>query len=211
MSFKIFDLYAERYDDWFRRNRIVVENELKLLRRIGIDKPCLELGVGTGFFASLLGVDVGLDPSINVLRIARGRGIDVVQGFGELLPFKSSCFKTVLLIVTLCFLENPEAVATESIRVLVRGGKLVSCIVPGDSSWGKYYRKLGAEGHAFYSRARFFTVEEMNKLFEGVGLEILGAWGTLSFPPWETPRAEEPVEWVKGLDLGFVCVEYLKR
>lgn len=210
MSYRVFDLLADKYDEWYRRNRVIAENELKLIRSMGIERPCLEVGVGTGFFASALSVDVGIDPSIGMLRIARSRDLEVVQSFGEYLPFRRSCFRTILLIATLCFLDKPYEAILECTRVLAHGGKAISCIVPRDSSWGRYYQELGRRGHPFYSQARFLTVDEMNELFRSAGLELLGMWGTLSFTPWEEPRLEEPIPWSKGVDLGFICASYAK-
>ena len=208
MSFAIFDTYADRYDRWFEKNKVIAENELRLLRRFIRSKPVLEIGVGTGFFASKLGVDVGIDPSISMLSKARRRGLDVVQGFGERLPFRSRCFSTVLLVTTLCFLEEPETVLRESVRVLRSGGGIVVCIVPRDSSWGKHYAELGKRGHVFYSIARFYTVAEIDAMLGSLGLRRSRALGVLRFKPWEKPVPEEPVEWIEGLDLGFVCLEY---
>ena len=207
---RIFDTYADRYDSWYSRNRIIAENEVHLLKSIGIEHPCIEVGVGTGFFAKSIGIDIGLEPSLSMALKAWKRGVDVVIGFGELIPIKSNSMSMVFMIVTLCFLEKPIDVVKECIRILKRGGRLVSCIIPRDSSWGKYYQELGEKGHPLYSIAKLYTVDEMNMLFEGLGLNRVRALGTLSFKPWEEPRYEDPIEWNRDRDLGFVCVEYRK-
>ncbi len=208
MSFRVFDRYAERYDSWFERKWIIAYDELQVLRQFSLEKPCLEIGVGSGFFASRLGVDLGVDPSWNMLRIAKLRGIDVIQALGEMLPFRDKCVRTILIIVTLCFLENPERVLQECVRVLKENGKIIICIIPRDSSWGKHYTELGKKGHIFYSIARFYTVQEVTKLMTKHDFSLTKAIGTLSFRPDQKPKLEEPVKYKEELDLGFVCMEY---
>ena len=210
MSFSIFDEHADRYDLWYERNRVVAENELRLVSRFVRSKPVLEIGVGTGFFASKLGVDIGIDPALSMIVKARSRGVDVVQALGEYLPIRSRSISTVLLIVTLCFLEDAVAVLKEVARVLKPDGSVVACIVPKDSSWGAYYAELGKQGHVFYSRARFYTVNEVDELFKVFSMRRSRALGILRFKPWDNPLPEEPIEWAEGLDLGFVCLEYVR-
>lgn len=210
MSFSIFDEYADRYDAWYNRNRVIAENELRLIRKFVHSRPILEVGVGTGFFASKLGVDIGIDPALSMLVKAHSRSVDVIQAFGEHLPIRSKCISVVLLIATLCFLENPSAVVKEVVRVLRPSGSVIVCIVPKDSSWGMYYSELGKRGHVFYSRARLYTVDEVDRLFKVFGMRRSKALGILRFKPWNHPVLEEPIEWFKGLDLGFVCLKYIK-
>ncbi len=205
---ELFERHAERYDSWYMRNRIIAENEARLVQLFKPRKPSVEVGAGTGFFASRLAVDVAVEPALNMLRRAHERGLEAVQALGENLPLRSSSMATVYLIVTLCFLENPDPVIAEIARVLRRDGSLVSCIVPRDSSWGRYYVELGRKGHLFYSRARFYTVGEMDSLYSRYGLTRTRTLGTLSFKPWEEPRLEEPKPWTPSSDLGFVCAEY---
>ncbi|ABM80217.1 class I SAM-dependent methyltransferase [Hyperthermus butylicus] len=207
-SFALFERMADRYDTWYERNKVIAENEARLVEEFPARPPSVEVGAGTGYFASKLGVDVAVEPALSMLTRAWRRGVEAVQAVGENLPLRSGSFNTVYIIVTLCFLDSPEPVVEEAARILTRTGRLVSCIVPRDSSWGRYYTELGRMGHPLYSVARFYTVEEMNDLFAGVGLNPAKIMGTLSFKPWEPPRPEEPRPWRPGADLGFVCVEY---
>ncbi len=61
---------------------------------------------------------MGIDPSKNMLREAKKRGIQVIQGIGENLSFKDNTFDFVLIVVTLCFVEEPQYVLKETCRVL---------------------------------------------------------------------------------------------
>jgi ubiquinone/menaquinone biosynthesis C-methylase UbiE len=182
----LFDELYERYDKWFEKNVFTAENEVKLVKLMvsGAPRPILEVGVGTGYFASKVEAEVGLDPSMKMLSIARMRNVELlIRGVGESLPFGDEVFGTVLIVVTLCFVDDPFRVLKESFRVLRREGLLVSCIVPKDSPWGEFYIKLGSQGHPFYSKARFLTLKEHEKLLELAGFKILYSMGTLSYPP----------------------------
>ncbi len=205
----MFNKLWELYDEWYYRHRIIAENEVKLVRSMVSKHPVLEVGVGTGFFAQHVGAEYGLDPSINMLSKAVERGIEVVQGVGEELPFRDMVFGTVLLVVTLCFVDQPSLVLTESARVLRRGGDVVACIVPRDSSWGRKYVEEAKRGHVFYSRARFYTVEEVCEMMRNAGLEVAEAKGVLGFKPWERPYPEEPSNDI--INKGFICIRGVKK
>lgn len=59
-----FERYADRYDDWFEAHPDAYQSEVEALRRL-LPQPGfgLEIGVGTGRFASPLGIQVGIDPA----------------------------------------------------------------------------------------------------------------------------------------------------
>jgi len=124
----------------------------------------LEVGVGTGRFAHPLGVPFGLDPSLPSLRLARGRVPYRVVGRGEMLPFRDGTFDVVLLVVSICFLDDPDAALAEIGRVLVEGGRLLVGYVPANSRIGREYSRKGAAGHRFYAHARFWTTGELEAL-----------------------------------------------
>lgn len=82
----------------------------------------LDVGVGTGIFTAEIGVSVGVDLAINMLRIAKNRNVSVVQAAGENLPFRTGIFDYVVMIVTLCFLDDPERVLGEAWRIIRENG-----------------------------------------------------------------------------------------
>ena len=209
MSYLVFEEKALEYDAWFDENRVIYENELKLLKMFfPCKRPCLEVGVGTGRFATPLGVDVGLDPSFTALSMAVKRGVMGVLGFGEEMPFRDRYFSTVYLIVTLCFLENPERVLVEVNRVLEDHGKLVTCIIPLDSPWGKFYAEKKEKGVSeFYKYATFYTRNEVKQMLRRTGFRVTRAGCTLRYPPTSRPIPEEPMEGEEG---SFVCYEAVK-
>ncbi len=204
MSYKVFDEHAVDYDSWFIRNRIIVENELATIRMLGEPRPpSMELGVGTGFYASKIGVEYGVDPALNPLLIARDRGITVIRGAGENIPFRNTFFHTIYLVVTICFLEDPVTVLQEARRVLRREGRLITCFIPADSSWGRYYLEKRSQGKSiFYEKARFYTRMRVKMFLEDAGFQITGVSSSLFFSPWEKPVLERPRFSPDG---SFVC------
>ncbi|MCD6114593.1 MAG: class I SAM-dependent methyltransferase [Thermoprotei archaeon] len=204
MSYKVFDKYAEKYDSWYSRNKVIAENEVLALKKLRLKGLGLEVGVGTGFFSSKLSVNLGLDPALRMLKIAKNRGIDVIGGVGEHIPFRDEVFDYVLLVVTLCFVKDPRAVVDESARVVRKGGRLIACIVPRDSAWGKYYM---GKNSVFYRIAKFYSLGEALELVS-YRFKVKRCVSTLSFGPQDEPFIEEPIE--KCVPYGFVCIEALK-
>jgi SAM-dependent methyltransferase len=182
-----FDAVAVPYDAWYdsAEGQAIFELELDCLRPLiaGAPHPWLEIGVGTGRFAHALGVDEGLDPSRPMLEIAAARGIRVCVGVGEALPYADEAFGGVLLVTTLCFLAQPEAVFTEAARVLRPGGYLVIGFIPADSPWGKEYARKGREGHPIYRDARFYESAAVLAMARTAGFHLEAARSALLAPP----------------------------
>lgn len=204
-----FDQYAEDYDRWFDspEGRVLFEMELEAVRLLmgGIEKPFLEIGVGTGRFAKELGIDFGIDPSSRVLEIAERRGINVKEASGENLPFNDESFGGVFVLFTLCFVENPERVLSEAKRVLKQGGGLIIGIINRESLWGQLYLKKKAEEHPIYKYAKFYSINEATEMIEKAGLSVETYSSTLCQSPSEIPHKEIVHEGlVEGA--GFVCI-----
>ena len=207
-SYKIFDEYAEKYDSWYWRNPILFKCEAETIRSLKLNGRGLSIGVGSGTLDSQASVDVGIDPSVNMLKLASIRGIDVVRATGEYLPFKDEVFDFTLITVTICFLNSPEKAVLEARRVLRPQGEIAVCIIPKDSSWGKEYMKKARKGHIFYSYARFYTLKEIKQLLEEHSFRVVTIKSTLSYSPHDKPRIEEPSEDPYGK--GFVCIKAVK-
>lgn len=93
-----FDKLAGRYDAWFDGpgGRRVFAAESHLLRDLLEEMPrrWLEVGVGTGRFAQALGADDGIDPSLEVLKIAAQRNVKIWLGYAENLLYSVATFYT---------------------------------------------------------------------------------------------------------------------
>ena len=55
-------------------------------------------------------------------KIANKKGVNVIEGVAESLPFTDSQFDFVLMVTTICFLEDIETAFNEANRVLKSGG-----------------------------------------------------------------------------------------
>jgi len=204
-----FDLFAEDYDRWFDspEGRVLFKTEVGAVRLLmkNIEKPFLEVGVGTGRFAAELGIDYGIDPSHRVLEIAERLGIKVKKAKGESIPFKDGSFGAVFLLFTICFVDDPEKVFSEAKRVLKQNGRLIVGIINRESPWGQLYMKKKAEDHSIYKHANFYTVDDVVTMIEKTGMEIKAYSSTLCQPPTEVPYKETAH---KGLTegAGFVCI-----
>jgi SAM-dependent methyltransferase len=125
--------------------------------------------VGTGRFATVLSVEVGVDPALGALALAKSRQIQVVRARGEALPFADTIFCAVLF-VTLCFVDDPLAALREARRVLKSGGGIVLGLVLAEGPWGQEYRARAAAGHPYYRRAHFLTRADLASLLAAADL-----------------------------------------
>jgi SAM-dependent methyltransferase len=210
----IFEISTEKYDAWYdsEDGRPLYECELLCLKPFIEDEtsPILEIGVGTGRFAEHFPGVIGVDPAFNALKYAQKRGVDVVQAIGEQLPFRDETFSSIMLIVTLCFVQNPIDVLREGKRVLKRNGSIVIGLVPEDSPWGAFYEEKKRQGHPFYSSARFYSFQDVEGMLQNGGLKITRIRSTLFQRPEEPRRIENPVEeYMK--EAGFLCIEVKKK
>jgi ubiquinone/menaquinone biosynthesis C-methylase UbiE len=204
-----FDQHAEDYDKWFDtpEGKVLFRMEVEAVRMLtrNIEKPSLEIGVGTGRFAEELGIDTGIDLSFKSLEIAKKRGIKVEKAKGENLPFRDESFGAVFMLFTLCFVEDPEMVLFEAKRILKIGGRLIVGIINRESPWGQLYLKKRAEGHPIYRYATFYNIFEVVKMIEKTGIVVEAYSSTLCQPPSETPH-KEPVHNELIENAGFVCI-----
>ena len=204
----VFDSLALTYDDWFDdAGKLIFAIEVQAISPILalLSKPWLEVGVGSGRFAQSLGIDIGLDPSIELLKMARKRDVGVFLGRGEETPLKDSVFGAVFLIATLCFVDSPLRVLAEVNRLLKEDGKIVLGLVERESPWGQLYQTKKGEGHNFYQYAAFYSFGQARALLEQAGFTIEEVLSTLFQRPGEVEALETPKSGFSP-DAGFVVI-----
>ncbi|MGC8763312.1 MAG: methyltransferase domain-containing protein [Acidobacteriota bacterium] len=164
-----FERHALAYDAWFDAHPWAFRSEVEALRRFW-PEGCegLEVGVGSGRFAQALGIRLGVEPSPAMRELARGRGIEAVEGTAEALPFEEGRFGGVLMVTTLCFLDDPNRALAECRRVLRPGGLFVAGFVDARSDLGRRYEARRGESR-FYGEARFWSVPEVAGALLGAG------------------------------------------
>ncbi len=208
LGLEVFDERAKEYDGWFdEKGKLIFEMEVNAIEHaiVGLAGRMLEVGVGSGRFAARLGVSYGIDPSFRLLGIAANRGIKVVLGEGEYLPFRENAFDVAFMIVTICFVADPIAVLREVNRVLSTDGHVVLGLVLAESPWGKFYLQKKAQSHPFYQYANFYTFSQVKEMLKTSGFEVDGVVSILFQSPGEVVEIEQPREGYCP-DAGFTIV-----
>lgn len=202
--FEAFNQHAVSYDDWFDAHENEYRLELAALMDLkhNISGVQVEVGCGSGRFAIPLGYDIGMDPSIEMLNIAKARGLSVIQAKGERLPFANDSVSAVLLVTTLCFTKHPERVLLESLRVLNQQGYLYLGFVPAESGLGISYQAK-AKNHPLYKYAHFYTTKEVIQMCQTAGF--------IDFDFRQTLIPEHPSTVLNGFGSGgFVAMRVRK-
>ncbi|WP_135612729.1 class I SAM-dependent methyltransferase [Methanococcoides sp. AM1] len=168
-----FERYTSRYEKWFEDNIQVYGSELKALRAsVPSFSRGIEVGVGSGRFAAPLNIHLGIDPSSSMLDISRKKGIEVVRGVAEKLPFTDSSFDLALMVTTICFLDDIASAFREVNRILMPGGSFVIGFIDKNSPLGRSYQEKRSN-NVFYSLATFYSVEEVVSLLKASGFDDL--------------------------------------
>ena len=139
---KPFHENSQDYDNWFEENHNIYFSELDAIKMfIPPVRYGVEVGVGTGRFALPLGIRLGIEPSHNMARIARSRGIETLNGTAESLPLSDNMLDYVLMVTAVCFFDDVKKAFQEAYRVLKNDGFIIVAFIDGESSLGKLYKK----------------------------------------------------------------------
>ena len=203
-----FEKYPMRYDNWFERNKYAYESELRAIEKLlPKNGQGVEIGVGTGRFAAPLGIKLGVDPSKRMLEIAKRRGIRVIDAVAENLPFNDNTFDFVLMITTICFLDDIEAAFEEIYRVLRPGGSLIIGFIDKDSELGRQYQQH-KDDSAFYKIANFYSVRDVTFYLKKAGFGNFSFIQTLYH---ELPEITEIEPLKEGYGEGsFIAIRAIK-
>lgn len=113
----------------------IPDTEVHLLPEDLTGKRCLEIGCGAGYVSSWIarrgGTAIGIDPTPNQLATARRLerthhlGVQLIEGFGEQLPFPDESFDFAISEYGAALWANPHEWIAEASRVLRAGADLV--------------------------------------------------------------------------------------
>ena len=165
----------------------------------------MEVGIGSGKFAAPLGIRIGVEPAQAMADKARGLGLTVYPGVAEALPFCDARFDWVLMVTTICFVDDLPRAFAEAFRVLRPGGCILVGFVDRESDLGKRYQDK-RQRSKFYLQATFFSTLEVQAHLEAAGFVIAETVQTLL--PGEASSVIQPgygqgaFVVVKGLQTG---------
>lgn len=126
-----------------------------------------------------------------MLNYASKRGINTVCAIEGELAFRDGVFENVLIVTTICFVDDPVKMINEIHRVHRPGGDIITGFIDRDSHLGRYYEEHREE-KVFYKDATFFSVNDIRQLLFGTGFDKL-AWGhTITRPLDEITETELP-------------------
>lgn len=202
-----FDKNTSEYDKWYDKHRGKYQSEILALKKlIPEGKKGIEIGVGTGRFSVPFAIKIGVEPSENMAKVAEERGITVIKGLAEHLPFHYGSFDFVLMVTTVCFLSDIPKAFKESYRILKDQGKIILGIIDKNSPLGKEYEKMKTH-NKFYSDAHFHTTEGITELLKQAGFVKFDYWQTLEITEGDT--IEDPKHgYGKG---SFVVIQGTKE
>jgi len=171
-----FGPLAESYDtlrpadeNWHEVAEVLVREADLAGRRV------LDIGCGTGRFASLLATEHGsrawgIDPSPEMLAVARRRAPRTVgfrEGRSEALPFKDGWFERATMWLVAHLVDRPAAFA-EARRVLERGGRFaVATFDP--AHFDRFYLNRVFPSLEAIDRARFPRPGELTETLKAAG------------------------------------------
>jgi ubiquinone/menaquinone biosynthesis C-methylase UbiE len=167
-----FDSHLAEYERWFIDHHYVFQSELAAIQNvIPPSGTGMEVGIGSGIFAKPLGIKEGVEPSLAMREKAMERGIHPTDGIAEELPYPDNSFDFVLMVTTICFVDDLEKSFSEAGRVLKSKGSLINGFVDKNSPLGKMYL-MHKDESLFYRDAVFWSTEEVYGMLDKTGFKI---------------------------------------
>jgi len=202
-----FEGEAEDFDSWFDKNKVVFESEFLAEKHL-LEEPenAVSIGVGSGLFASRLGIKYGVEPAKGMAELARKRGIEVKAGTAEDAPYPDGRFDTVLMSTILSYVKDPQRAVGEAFRILKPGGHVVVSFLTREGSYALLYDLAYLRGRhdpeispehpypvKFIRGTRWCSTGEVTAWLKNAGFRDLEYVQTLtSHPKYTNDRVEEP-------------------
>lgn len=169
---KPFNEHLAEYEHWFIDNHFVFQSELAAIQK-AVPVKCngVEIGIGSGIFASLLGIKDGVEPSYAMREKARERYINVIDGIAEKLPYADESYEYALMVTTICFVDDVLQAFKEAHRILKKNGVFIIGFVDKNSLVGKIYLE-NKKQNVFYKDAVFYSTEEVYRYLWKTGFKM---------------------------------------
>ena len=181
----VFDEHVSDYEKWYETYNEVYQSELlavrEQLQKLPENIRGIEVGLGTGRFASQLGIKEGVEPSREMASRAINRGIEVIEGFAAQLPYGDLQFDFVLF-VTICHIDYFKEALKEANRVLKHKGTVLIGFLDKDQPIAKHYIEKRHRS-TFFAKAEFYTVKRIQAMLKEAGFKDFEfnqtLWGNL--------------------------------
>lgn len=191
MKLESFNQFADEYDSWFDKYKFAYQSEVEAVKKFIPSKGIgIEIGTGTGRFSVPFGIKIGVEPSESMAAIARSRGIKIYYASAEQLPFDDKSFDFVLMVTTLCFVDNPLLALKEIYRVLKPRGKIIIGIIDKESELGKKYEAMKA-GDKFYGSATFYSAQAVIEMIQKSKFSKIEIYQTIFSDPLSMTKPDE--------------------
>ena len=206
----VFDEHVSQYEQWYEDHPEVYQSEILALQEQFLEMPQnikgIEVGLGTGRFSEPLGIKEGIEPSLEMAKKAFDRGIEIMKGKAEHLPYSALQFDFVLF-VTICHFSNVKKALSEAFRVLKSDGAIIIGFLDKERSIAKSY--MGKRDRSnFYRTATFYSVSELEQLLKKSGFKNMKYNQTL-FGELESIKEVQIPKTGHGLG-SFVTVKAIK-
>jgi len=204
-----FDNYSDEYEDWFIINKYAFQSELNAIKKAFPDNgDVVEIGIGSGIFAAPLGIKEGIEPSEAMREKAKKRGVRVMDAVAEDLPYGDKSKDAVLMVTTICFVDDIYKSFQEVHRVLKDDGHFIIGYVDKNSPIGKFYLDQ-KDANIFYKDAIFFGTKELHEILRETGFKINNTYQTVFGKIDEINKVQSVLV---GYDQGsFIVIQAQKK
>jgi len=209
LEISAFEEAADNFDSWFNKNKVIFESEL-LAEKYFLSNPknAVSIGVGSGLFASQLGIEYGIEPLKEMAKLAKKRGLKVKIGTAEKVPFEKERFNTVLLSTVLSYVDDPPKAIREAYRILKHNGHVVVSFLTREGSYAMMYDLAYLRGKhdsetapkhpypiKFIKGTHWLSTNKVSILLKDAGFVDLKYVQTLTkHPKYTNSEIEEPIE-----------------
>jgi ubiquinone/menaquinone biosynthesis C-methylase UbiE len=185
-----YDAFSEGYDRGRDRgyHKLIDDQAAAIVGRYAAGKQVLEVGCGTGLIlqrvAATAASATGVDLSPGMLRAARARGLEVLEGSATDLPFPDASFDVAYSFKVLAHIPDWDACMREMVRVVRPGGHIIVDVYNRNSLrflikrlWGPRRTSKAFDEHAistrFWSPAEATThLPEKTRVVSTAGIRI---------------------------------------
>lgn len=208
---ELFNTHVQDYEAWYDTYPEVYQSELiaikEQLQKLPENIRGIEVGLGTGRFAEPLGIKEGIEPSEEMAKIATKRGIEIMKGVAEKLPYADLQFDFVLF-VTICHLNDIKSALKHAHRVLKSKGAVIIGFLDKEQAIAKQYHERRHRS-TFFRNATFYKAEQISELLKNAGFKNLEFNQTLFGKLDDIKEIQQPKpDYGEG---SFVVVKAIKK